>query len=230
MKKSTYLILSLLTLTTALNAQFVLPALPYSYSALEPYIDEPTMKLHHDVHHQLYIDNLNKALGRASQYKNTSLVDLISNINSLPGNIRTDVRNNGGGHYNHIFFWNILTSPNSNNFSGPVAQAIVKQYGSLENFKSLFEQAATSRFGSGWAWLIVRDDRLDIVSTPNQDNPLMDIAEIKGTPILALDVWEHAYYLKYRSKRADYAKAFWNVVNWNEVNRLYTEALSNKNQ
>jgi Fe-Mn family superoxide dismutase len=227
MKMRTSLVFFLLSLCAMVNAQFFLPPLPYNYNALEPYIDEATMKLHHDVHHKTYIDNLNKALEKATQYKNTSLEELISNINKLPESIKTDVRNNGGGHYNHYFFWNIMTTPGKSNFSGPVAQAIIRQYGSLENFESLFEKAATSRFGSGWAWLIVRNGRLDIISTPNQDNPLMDIAEIKGTPILALDVWEHAYYLKYQSKRADYIKAFWNVVNWDEVNRLYTEALKN---
>lgn len=207
-------------------AQFTLPPLPYDYNALEPYIDEATMKLHHDVHHQTYVNNLNNALDGNAKYATQSIEELIAQVSRLPENIKTAVRNNGGGHYNHSLFWKVLTPSSKSKFGGQIEPAIKKQFGSFDNFKAAFEKAATSRFGSGWVWLIVKENgTLEIVSTPNQDNPLMDLAETKGTPVLAIDVWEHAYYLKYQSKRADYAKAFWNIVNWDEVNKLYAKTV-----
>lgn len=222
----TRIILSIVLMAAIrLSAQFVLPPLPYNYNALEPNIDEATMQLHHDVHHQTYVNNLNAALTEHPKQAEKTLEELMK-IHSLPHNIQTAVRNNGGGHYNHSLFWRVLTPSGQSIFGGVIEPAILEQFGSFENFKTAFEKAAISQFGSGWAWLIVlKDGKLAITSTANQDNPLMDIAEVQGTPILALDVWEHAYYLKYKSKRADYAKAFWNIVNWDEVNRLYVEAL-----
>lgn len=208
-----------------LSAQFVLPPLPYNYTALEPNIDETTMELHHDVHHQAYVNNLNAALAKHPKQAEKTLEELMK-IHSLPHDIQTAVRNNGGGHYNHSLFWRILTPSGQGIFGGAIESAILEQFGSFENFKTEFEKAAISQFGSGWAWLIVLNNgALAIASTANQDNPLMDVAEVQGAPILALDVWEHAYYLKYQSKRANYAKAFWNIVNWDEVNRLYLKAL-----
>ncbi len=226
MRTSIYLSVILLILCSKVSAQFTLPSLPYAYDALEPYIDEETMKIHHDVHHQAYVNNLNKALANQTKYLKYSLDELVTKVNQLPNDIKTAVRNNAGGHYNHTFFWNILTAPGKSSFGGAIEPAIIKKFGSFDKFKTAFENAATSRFGSGWAWLIVKKDgSIEIISTANQDNSLMDLAETKGAPVLALDVWEHAYYLKYQSKRADYAKAFWNIVNWDEVNRLYAQAL-----
>lgn len=221
----TRIILSIVLMAAIrLSAQFTLPALPYNYNALEPNIDETTMHVHHDVHHQGYVNNLNAALAEHPKYAEKPLDELMK-ISHLPHKIQMTVRNNGGGHYNHSLFWRILTPSGQSIFGGAIEPAILEQFGSFENFKTEFEKAATSQFGSGWAWLIVLSDgKLAITSTANQDNPLMDIAEVQGAPILALDVWEHAYYLKYKSKRADYAKAFWNVVNWDEVNKLYLEA------
>lgn len=197
-----------------------LPALPYSFDALEPHIDKLTMEIHHDRHHKAYVDNLNKAIA-GTELEKVSLEDLVKNISKYP----MAVRNNGGGHWNHTFFWNIM-APNAGGMpKGKVAEAINATFGSFDKMKEEFAKAATGRFGSGWAWLIVMaDKKLKIVSTPNQDNPLMDISTDKGTPILALDVWEHAYYLKYQNKRADYINAFWNVVNWNKVEELYSKA------
>lgn len=197
---------------------FTLPNLPYAYNALEPFIDAQTMEIHHSKHHQAYVTNLNKAvLGTPNEF--TPLVDIIKNISKSS----IAVRNNGGGHWNHTFFWEIL-SPKSTAPSDNVMTMINRDFGSLEKMQSDFNAAATSRFGSGWAWLIVQDNKLKICSTPNQDNPLMDIAEVKGTPILGLDVWEHAYYLKYQNKRADYIKAFWNIVNWDKVDKNLKKA------
>jgi Fe-Mn family superoxide dismutase len=201
-------------------AKYELPALPYAANALEPYIDEQTMIIHHDRHHATYVNNLNAALEGHDELSNKSIEDLIANLDAVPENIRTAVRNNGGGHANHSLFWNLL-APNAGGApTGEVADAINTAFGSFENFKDEFAKAATTRFGSGWAWLVVDNGQLAITSTPNQDNP---ISEGKA-PILALDVWEHAYYLKYQNKRPEYINAFFNVVNWDEVNRLYSAA------
>jgi len=196
---------------------FTLPALPYAPDALEPHIDSQTMQIHHGKHHQAYVDNLNKAIA-GTEHENKSLADLIASA----GKISPAVRNNGGGHWNHSFFWEIL-APNSggNPPAGKLADAINSAFGSFEAFQEKFNTAGTTRFGSGWAWLIVKDDKLEVTSTPNQDNPLMDVAEVKGNPILGVDVWEHAYYLKYQNKRPDYLKAVWNVINWKKVEEHY---------
>jgi Fe-Mn family superoxide dismutase len=197
---------------------FTLPNLPFAYNALEPFIDAQTMEIHHSKHHQAYVTNLNKAvLGTPNEF--TPLVDIIKNISKSP----VAVRNNGGGHWNHTFFWEIL-SPKTTAPSDNLMTMINRDFGSMEKMQADFNAAATSRFGSGWAWLIVQDNKLKICSTPNQDNPLMDVAEVKGTPILGLDVWEHAYYLKYQNKRADYIKAFWNIVNWDKVDKNLKKA------
>ncbi len=191
---------------------FTLAPLPYAYEALEPHIDTQTMQIHHDKHHQAYVDNLNKAIA-GTDNETKSLEDLVKSA----GSISPAVRNNGGGHWNHTFFWESLAANAGGKPSGKLAEAIDAAFGSLDAFKEKFNQAGMTRFGSGWAWLIIKDGKLDVSSTPNQDNPLMDVAEVKGTPILGADVWEHAYYLKYQNKRADYLAAFWNVVNWNKV-------------
>lgn len=191
---------------------FTLPALPYDYDALEPHIDKLTMQIHHDKHHQGYVDNLNKAVA-GTENENKSLEELLKNA----GKISTAVRNNGGGHWNHSFFWEILSPNGGGKPEGALAAAIDKDFGSLDAMKEKFNAAGAGRFGSGWAWLGVLDGKLVICSTPNQDNPLMDVAECKCKPILGADVWEHAYYLKYQNKRADYLKAFWNIVNWKKV-------------
>jgi superoxide dismutase, Fe-Mn family len=196
-----------------------LPALPYGYDALEPHIDTQTMQIHHGKHHQAYVDNLNKALA-GTDGENKSLEELMANISSYP----MAVRNNGGGHYNHSLFWSIL-GPNGGAPSGKLADAINSTFGSLEALKEKMNTAGATRFGSGWAWLSVSNGTLAVSSTPNQDNPLMDIAETKGTPILGIDVWEHAYYLKYQNKRPDYLNAVWNVINWEEVGKRYEAAL-----
>jgi Fe-Mn family superoxide dismutase len=188
---------------------FSLPALPYAFDALEPHIDRLTMEIHHDRHHKAYVDNLNKALPGT----NKSIEEILASVSSQP----VAVRNNGGGHWNHSFFWNVLAPAKGSKPSATLAKQIDTDFGSFDAFKAEFAKAATSRFGSGWAWLIKKDGKLVISSTPNQDNPLMDLAEVKGQPILALDVWEHAYYLKYMNKRADYIAAFWNLVNWDFV-------------
>ena len=199
---------------------YTLPALPYSHAALEPVIDEETMTIHHTKHHQAYIDNLNKALKDTPQAA-LPLNTILASVSSFP----PTVRNNGGGHWNHSFFWKIMTPPQHATAPSPkLLEAINASFGSLDAFKEKFNAAATGRFGSGWAWLIKTPTGLAISSTPNQDNPLMDIAEVKGTPILAVDVWEHAYYLKYQNKRADYLKEWWKVVNWDEVSTLYEGA------
>jgi Fe-Mn family superoxide dismutase len=191
---------------------FTLAPLPYAYEALEPHIDTQTMQIHHDKHHQAYVDNLNKAVA-GTDNETKSLEELVKKA----GSISPAVRNNGGGHWNHGFFWDSLAANAGGKPSGKLAEAIDAAFGSLDAFKEKFNQAGLTRFGSGWAWLIIKDGKLEVSSTPNQDNPLMDVAEIKGTPVLGADVWEHAYYLKYQNKRADYLAAFWNVVNWNKV-------------
>jgi len=191
---------------------FTVPALPYAYEALEPHIDKETMHFHHDKHHQAYVDNLNKAIA-GTDNENKSIEELVKNA----GSISPAVRNNGGGHWNHSFFWESL-GPNAGGApEGELADAINKEFGSFDAFKEKFNTAGTTRFGSGWAWLIKQEGKLIISSTPNQDNPLMDVAETKGTPILGCDVWEHAYYLKYQNRRPEYLNAFWNVVNWKKV-------------
>ncbi len=199
---------------------YTLPALPYAYDALEPHIDAQTMEIHHGKHHQAYINNLNNAID-GTEHANKSLEELVKNA----GSISAAVRNNGGGHWNHSFFWEVIGPNSSEGPSGKLAEAINATFGSLEGLKEKFNDAGAKRFGSGWAWLIVKDGKLEVTSTPNQDNPLMDVAEVKGTPILGVDVWEHAYYLKYQNRRPDYLKAFWNVVNWSKVEELYHAAL-----
>lgn len=202
---------------------FNLPILKYDFKALEPHIDEVTMQIHHGRHHQTYVDNLNKALEGKEDLQLKRLEELISRINALPEDIRNSVRNNGGGHWNHSFFWEILTDKESDIASQTkLEEAINSTFGLFDNFKEEFKKAALSRFGSGWVWVVKTDgNKLKILSTPNQDNPLMDVSELKGTPILGLDVWEHAYYLKYQNKRADYIDSFWNVVNWERVGELF---------
>jgi Fe-Mn family superoxide dismutase len=195
---------------------FTLPNLPYAFNALEPHIDARTMEIHHDKHHNAYVTNLNAAVA-GTEWENKSLEEILANISKLA----MPVRNNGGGHWNHSFFWQIM-GPNAGGApTGAVADAITGSFGSYDNFKTEFTKAATTRFGSGWAWLIKSGGKLSITSTPNQDNPLMDIAEVKGTPILGLDVWEHAYYLNYQNRRPDYIGAFYNVINWDEVNKRF---------
>lgn len=198
----------------------LLPELPYAYDALEPHIDAQTMQIHHGKHHQAYVDNLNKALA-GTDGEGKTLEELMANISAYPA----AVRNNGGGHYNHTLFWSIL-GPNGGTPSGDLAAAINEAFGSLDALKEKMNAAGATRFGSGWAWLILKDGKLDVTSTPNQDNPLMDVADVKGTPILGIDVWEHAYYLKYQNKRPDYLAAIWNVINWSEVEKRYKAALS----
>ena len=191
---------------------FTLPALPYAHEALEPHIDTKTMEIHHGKHHQAYVDNLNKAIA-GTENENKTIEELVKHA----GTISPAVRNNGGGHWNHSFFWESLVPNATSNPSGALADAITAAFGSLDTFKEKFANAGMTRFGSGWAWLIVKDGKLEVSSTPNQDNPLMEIAEVKGTPILGCDVWEHAYYLHYQNRRADYLSAFWNIVNWDKV-------------
>lgn len=199
---------------------FTLPALPYAPEALEPHIDKATMEIHHGKHHQAYVDNLNKAIA-GTEHENKSIQDLVASA----GKISPAVRNNGGGHWNHTFFWETLTPNGKGKPSGKLAASIDAEFGSFDAFKEKLAQAGMTRFGSGWAWLIEQDGKLVISSTPNQDNPLMDVAEVKGTPIIGVDVWEHAYYLKYQNKRADYLAAFWNVVNWDLAEKRYEDAL-----
>jgi Fe-Mn family superoxide dismutase len=203
---------------------FNLPNLPYEFSALEPYIDTQTMEIHHGKHHAAYVNNLNTALSNYPDLQNKTLEELIRDINALPKDIQSAVRNNGGGHWNHAFFWEILQPKAPQAPVGALAQAIEKRFGSFARFKEEFTKAATTRFGSGWAWLIFTQSDLQVFSTPNQDNPLMNIAEMQGAPILGLDVWEHAYYLKYQNRRPEYISAFWNIINWEKANAHYEKA------
>lgn len=221
MKRFNSLFILFLTVPLLSYGQYKLSPLPYKYNALEPYIDSTTMRIHHDLHHATYVTNLNKALEKYPElYKKTEL-ELIQNLTQLPKEIQTAVRNNGGGVYNHNFFWKIMAPAGTANMSAKMEKMLIDNFGSVDAFKAEFEKAALGRFGSGWAWLIKdASGKLLITSTPNQDNPLMPTAEVKGKPVLTLDVWEHAYYLKYQNKRAAYAKAFWNVVNWTEVEKL----------
>src|SRR6476620_8739359 len=198
---------------------FTLPALPYAHNALEPYIDELTMQIHHGKHHQAYVDNLNKAIA-GTPNEGKSLEELVK----AAGSISPAVRNNGGGHWNHSFFWEILGPNAGGKPSGKLADAINAAFGTFESFQEKFAAGGVGRFGSGWVWLIVKDGKLEISSTPNQDNPLMDVAEVKGTPVLGVDVWEHAYYLKYQNRRPDYLKAVWNAINWKKVEEHFSKA------
>ena len=198
---------------------FTLAPLPYAHDALEPHIDTLTMQIHNGKHHQAYVDNLNKAIA-GTPNENLSIEELVKKA----GAISVAVRNNGGGHWNHTFFWESLAAQAGGTPTGKLADAINETFGSLDSFKEKFAAAGMTRFGSGWAWLIVANGKLEICSTPNQDNPLMDIAETKGTPILGADVWEHAYYLKYQNRRADYLAAFWQVVNWKVIAERYEKA------
>ncbi|AIQ44936.1 superoxide dismutase [Paenibacillus sp. FSL R7-0273] len=199
---------------------FQLPALPYPNNALEPHIDALTMEIHHDRHHNTYVTNLNAALEKAPELQDKSIEELLTDLNAVPEAIRTAVRNNGGGHANHTLFWEVIGPNGGGAPAGALAAAIDSELGGFDKFKEDFAAAATTRFGSGWAWLVVKDGKLAVTSTPNQDNPISEGA----TPILGLDVWEHAYYLNYQNKRPDYIKAFWNVVNWEEVGKRYESA------
>ena len=203
-----------------------LPPLPYAHDALEPHIDKATMEIHHGKHHNAYVTNLNKAIAGNAALEAKSVEALITDLASVPENIRGPVRNNGGGHVNHTAFWKLMAPKAGGAPSGKLADDINATFGGVDAFKEKFEAAGVGRFGSGWVWLVVNNGKLEIVSTANQDNPIMGkaIAGCEGKPILGVDVWEHAYYLKYQNKRPDYLKAFWNVVNWTEVSRLYDAA------
>ena len=198
---------------------FELPKLSYDFSALEPHIDAKTMEIHHGKHHQAYVSKLNDAI-QGTELEGQSIEELMSNVSKHSA----AVRNNGGGHFNHTLFWSVMSPNGGGEPTGKLAEAINKTFGSFEEFKTQFASAAATRFGSGWAWLVVHDNNLVVTSTPNQDNPVMDLAEVKGTPILGLDVWEHAYYLNYQNRRPDYIGAFWNVVDWNVVGQLFEQA------
>ena len=205
---------------------FELPPLPYDYAALDPYIDEQTMRIHHDKHHGTYVTNLNAALENQPNLQGKSIEELLRDINRVPENIRTAVRNNGGGHANHSMFWEIMAPNAGGQPSGALAEAINSSFGGLDAFKEQFTKAATTRFGSGWAWLLADGGRLEITSTANQDSPLME----GRVPILGLDVWEHAYYLKYQNRRPEYINAWWNVVNWNAVAERFNRARQSSGQ
>jgi len=199
---------------------YTLPDLPYAYDALEPHIDEETMRLHHDKHHAAYITKTNAALENHPELAELSIVELMEKLDSVPEDIRTAVRNNGGGHANHTLFWEVLSPNGGGQPSGDLAKAIEDAFGGFEEFKEKFNETAAGRFGSGWAWLVVSDGKLEVMDTLNQDSPHTE----GKTPVLGLDVWEHAYYLNYQNKRPDYIQAFWNVVNWDEVEKRFNEA------
>ena len=207
------------TTVSTLEKTFELPELPYPYDALEPHIDRMTMEIHHGKHHRGYVDNLNKALQDLENVP-ASLEGILSKVSKYP----VAVRNNAGGHYNHSMFWKLMKFNGGGEPQGKLAEAINDTFGSLDDFKTKFNEAALKHFGSGWAWLVVQNDRLDIGTTPNQDNPLMDLSEFKGTPILGIDVWEHAYYLKHQNKRVEYINDWWKVLNWKEVEKNYESA------
>ena len=227
----------------AQTAPFSLPPLPYDYAALEPHIDAPTMEIHHTKHHQTYVNNLNAGIEKSSQLRGRSLEELLSNLGSIPEEVRAAVRNNGGGHWNHSLFWTLMAPATGSHAPGPHAEgvahapnvgteaataldaAIKESFGNLVTLRENFAAAALARFGSGWTWLIVEGGRLRITTTPNQDNPLMEGVSPNDI-LLGLDVWEHAYYLKYQNRRADYIQAWWNIVNWPEVARRYEQTLS----
>jgi len=199
---------------------YELPQLPYAYDALEPHIDKETMNIHHTKHHNTYVTNLNNALAGHDDLLSKSVEELIANLDAVPESARTAVRNNGGGHANHSLFWELLSPNGGGNPTGALAEAIDAKFGGFDAFKEEFAKAATTRFGSGWAWLAVNNGELEVTSTPNQDSPIME----GKTPLLGLDVWEHAYYLNYQNRRPDYIGAFWNVVNWDEVSKRYESA------
>ena len=199
---------------------YTLPDLPYAYNALEPYIDEETMHLHHDKHHNTYVTNLNAAIEKYPELGEKTIEELLSDMDAIPTDIKTAVRNNGGGHANHSFFWEIMAPNAGGEPTGEIKEAINEAFGDFSSFKEEFKKAAVGRFGSGWAWLVMENGKLAITSTANQDSPLME----GKTPILGLDVWEHAYYLKYKNVRPDYIAAFWNVINWDEVNKRFEAA------
>ena len=199
---------------------YSLPQLPYAYDALEPHIDKETMNIHHTKHHNTYVTNLNNALEGNDELLSKTVEELVSNLDAVPESARTAVRNNGGGHANHSLFWEVISPNGGGQPTGDLAAAIDSKFGSFENFKEEFSKAATTRFGSGWAWLVVNNGELEVTSTPNQDNPLME----GKTPVLGLDVWEHAYYLNYQNRRPEYISAFFNVINWDEVAKRYSAA------
>ncbi|KWW21654.1 MULTISPECIES: superoxide dismutase [Bacillaceae] len=199
---------------------FELPQLPYAYDALEPHIDKETMNIHHTKHHNTYVTNLNNALEGNEELLSKSVEEIVANLDAVPEAVRTAVRNNGGGHANHTLFWEILSPNGGGQPTGELADAITSKFGSFDSFKEEFAKAATTRFGSGWAWLAVNNGELEVTSTPNQDNPLSE----GKTPLLGLDVWEHAYYLNYQNRRPEYINSFWNVVNWDEVSKRYNAA------
>jgi Fe-Mn family superoxide dismutase len=225
MKKISLLLAVLVLLSVNANAQFTVPALAYSYDALEPHIDKQTMEIHHDKHHAAYVKKLNEEVAANPALKDKSIEEIVKHASKY----NKAVRDNGGGHYNHSLFWTVI-GPDGHSLSGPLLEDINATFGSMDKFKAEFSDSAKTRFGSGWAWLIVdhATGKLKITTTPNQDNPLMDVVKVKGTPVLGLDVWEHAYYLKYQNKRPDYIAAFWNVVNWDEVSKRYAEAKKKK--
>lgn len=202
--------------------KFEFADLPYAYDALEPHIDRQTMEIHHTKHHKAYFDKFTAALS-GTEFENQSIEDIFNNISKAPA----AVRNNGGGYFNHNLFWNIMSPNGGGNPTGNISELINNTFGSFDEFKTKFNDAAANRFGSGWAWLCVKADKsISVCSSANQDNPLMEVADCKGTPILGLDVWEHAYYLKYQNRRPDYINAFWNVINWDQVNKNYDQAVS----
>ena len=202
---------------------YQLPALPYAYDALEPHFDAQTMEIHHSKHHQAYVNNANAVLANLPEWEKLSAEELIARLAELPENVRTPLRNNAGGHANHSLFWQILKTGTT--LQGKLKAAIERDFGSVDAFKAEFEKAAQTRFGSGWAWLVAEGGKLKVVSTPNQDSPLMgkEIAGCSGTPLFCLDVWEHSYYLKFQNRRPDYIKEFWNVVNWDEAQRRFDQ-------
>ena len=199
---------------------FTLPPLPYDFAALEPHIDARTMEIHHGKHHQTYVNNLNAAIEKAPELAKKSLDDLLRNVSTLPEAVRAPIRNNGGGHWNHSMFWQIMAAKAGGEPGGKLGQAIKSTFGDFAKFREQFSAAGVGRFGSGWAWLINTGGKLSITSTPNQDNPLMDGQKA----IMGLDVWEHAYYLKYQNRRPDYIQAWWNVVNWKEIEKRFSES------
>ncbi|MCY7409295.1 MAG: superoxide dismutase [Chitinophagales bacterium] len=205
------------------DGTFTLPPLPYSYNALEPAIDAQTMEIHYTKHHQAYVDKLNAAIAKAPELKGKSIEELLTNIQGLPDGVRTPIRNHGGGHWNHSFFWQILAPKNSmDQPTGKLKEAMISQWQTFDNFKDQMKQAGTGVFGSGWVWMVAdKDGKLSIVTTPNQDNTLMDISTAKGKPIVGIDVWEHAYYLKHQNKRAEYLDDIWSVINWKKAMEIY---------